>query len=531
MVSIFVADDEYNVVRLVKKIIDCPDVCVIGEAYNGIDTYRKIEELEPDILITDICMPGLSGIELIEKVKIKYPEMDVIIISGYQDFEYAHAALKFGVQEYLLKPIKKEELNSVLKGLVEKKNNKRIEKKKINHWHVELRKKYLYECAFRTKSGDELENSKMSGLFKNSDNMHICILKMDLSEWGDITEEQQKDIMGNVNEKLYSQFMESCTDVEYIGNGTKTIFFISLGNDSDVATNKNKIHLLEQIKSILKNENYKYGFLRFVMAFGSGFSSEEGMKESFDTALRTIEKRINKDAGIVIDYQDTKKRYYFGQRLSLTSCDYKKITQLTEKRNAADIMDYLENCMQIIEDKYKDKGCRYGLAMDAVNCVFSALNEMGFTEEKDYYNFSYAEKMVNDSSSSETMMSKLSEYIEKLFRCNMEQQNNKESKTIRLIKEYIEQNYNMPLTLEMVAREVCLSPVYLSALFKTETGVGFCNYLLEVRIEHAKNLLRTTNIGIGDVAYSVGYTDARHFSKLFKKQTGINPVEYRKFFS
>ena len=106
MYKIIIADDEIHILRLVKRFIKSEFLTVIAEAQNGIDAYQLTIDLKPDILITDIRMPGYDGIEMIKKLKTQMPDLNIIIISGYRDFEYAQEALRYGVMEYLLKPIR-----------------------------------------------------------------------------------------------------------------------------------------------------------------------------------------------------------------------------------------------------------------------------------------------------------------------------------------------------------------------------------------------------------------------------------------
>ena len=122
MLKVLIADDERLICRLVQILADWEALGmeVAGTAENGLEAQEKIRQLEPDILITDIRMPGLGGLELIEQAKALRPELEVIIISGYAHFEYAQSAIKFGVGNYLLKPIKKEELMGTLRTLGER---------------------------------------------------------------------------------------------------------------------------------------------------------------------------------------------------------------------------------------------------------------------------------------------------------------------------------------------------------------------------------------------------------------------------
>ncbi len=107
MLRIIIADDEFDIVELCRALITYPGAKIVGEACNGIDLLKKIRELNPDVVITDICMPGMTGLELIERAKQEFPTVNFIVMSGYTEFQYAQTALRFGVWDYLLKPLKK----------------------------------------------------------------------------------------------------------------------------------------------------------------------------------------------------------------------------------------------------------------------------------------------------------------------------------------------------------------------------------------------------------------------------------------
>ncbi|MBQ8144061.1 MAG: response regulator, partial [Butyricicoccus sp.] len=119
MLSIVIADDESGIIDLCKMLIEYPNAVVIGEAHNGLELFDKIGELHPNTVITDISMPGITGLELIEEAQTVYPDVNFIVMSGYTDFEYVQKALRFGVWDYLLKPLQKDELNRILRKLDE----------------------------------------------------------------------------------------------------------------------------------------------------------------------------------------------------------------------------------------------------------------------------------------------------------------------------------------------------------------------------------------------------------------------------
>ncbi len=536
MASLIIVDDEYNIIELVRKLIECPDIEITGEALNGGDAYRLVCEKRPDILITDIRMPGCSGIELIEKVKAEFPETDIIVISGYRDFEYAHSALKFGVQEYLLKPIKKAELNSILNKLVKQKESRMQEKERQNHLEEkleksvqDLRKEFLYQYILSERAWDEDGAGKMGRLFIFQAVAQVAVLKMDMEEWQPMNSEQLKEVMGNISGKLYAVIKEMCQDAEYVCMENEAVFFLFYQREEGWEGKAKE--MLAQIKKTLKNENYKYGFLRFVFAMGEKVQRSQDICDSYETALKTLEKRVNKEAGLIIDYAQVRKKYYFGSREWFTTQEYKEIVRYTEGYDGDSIMELFETVLYRHVQQLEDVSCAYQIACAAVRIINAALVSRGLKETAEEFKVQNMEKRIYDSPSQERIKSSFAAYLQSLFRFCTEQQQNKESRPIRIIKEYVNENYASPITLEEIARQVYLSPVYVSATFKAQTGVGFTAYLIEVRMDKAKELLRSTGMNVSEVARKVGYTDVKHFGKLFKKQTGINPAEYRRLFS
>lgn len=536
MASLIIADDEYNIVELVRKLIECPDIEIAGEALNGWDAYRLVCEKKPDILITDIRMPGCSGIELIEKVKAEFPETDIIVISGYRDFEYAHSALKFGVQEYLLKPIKKAELNSILKKLIEQKESRMQEKErqhrleeKLKKSVQDLRKEFLYQYVLSEREWDEEGVGKIERLFIYSACAQAAVLKMDVEEWQPMNQVQLKEVLENICAKLYAVIKEMCLDAEYVCMEKQAVFFLFYQKGKDWEEKVKE--MLVQIKKVLKNENYKYGFLKFVLALGERIQDSRNIHDSYLTAIKTMEKRINKETGLLIDYGQVRKKYYFGSREWFTAQEHKEIIRYTEACDADSIMELFETVLYRYEQQLEDVSCAYQIACTVVRIINAALVSRGFKEEKEEFRAENMECRIYDCPSKERIKALLATYLEALFQFCVEQQQNKESRPIRIIKDYVNENYASPITLDEIARQVYLSPVYVSATFKAQTGMGFTAYLIEVRIDKAKELLRTTGMNVSEIARKVGYTDVKHFGKLFKKQTGINPAEYRRLFS
>lgn len=537
MLRLVIVDDEYSIIELVKNLIECPDVQIVGEAQNGIDAYPLVLEMKPDVLITDISMPGCSGIELIEKIKMVLPEIEIIVISGYRDFEYARSALKSGAKEYLLKPIKKNELNSILyklaeeqKGMVKERQDKEVLENKLEKSVQELRQKFLLEQI--NDNEKNAEDSRISELFNFKEGIFgIAILKMDFQEWSFLSEKQTNTLLENTCEKILLILKTICYDAEYLcydANG----YFLYNYNQTYLSKGNKEIQLkMDQLKTLIKNINYKYGFLRFVLGIGEKQKQVEDIKRSYISATWLLHKRINKNMDVIIDFAALKDRTDYESEQKLTQSEYQDLEQTIKKLDIPKSLEVINGCINNRGQKAGEYSWIYVLSKEMVISFNRIINSMGTINDYDFPNEKEIIWKINSSSDVDTIKGFLENYLKELFDFYIQKQSNKESKQIRIIKEYVERNYAAVISLEDIANIVFLSPVYVSAVFKAQTGMGFTSYLIQVRIEKAKELLRGSLLTVSEIAQKVGYSDPRHFSKLFKKQVGIKPVEYRKFYS
>lgn len=533
MVSVLIADDEEDIIALVKKLIVYPQVKVIGEADNGEDAYAQILEKKPDLVIIDISMPKMSGLEVIEKVKRTCPDMAFVVISGFRDFEYAQSALRFGVSDYLLKPIKKQELNDILKkvDLRLQSANQMLEKrdlmqKNINESRKLIRMNYVRQLL-HSINGEPMEIPQMGGehVFAFGNGGFQCMLvKLDEGH----LEEPVQSLLQETGELLRKGAAEYCQEIEFAVVKNKMYFLLNYyeGKSQEEINQFYKI-----CENLLKDINYKFGFIRVTAGFSQVMRSKEQMRRAYKQAEFAILERLENQAGILWHFSPEREMVYRNEFCFQSWANEKRIGSAIERLSEPEVEEAFQKCWEEFVVRKKIPGAAYKTGVKFVSFMHMTLQGI---LPADIINYSEYEKIyaVMDNCFEPAQIKKaVMDYIGGFISWCAQAAHNGEAKPVRMAKSFVEEHYAEAITLEDIARYVCLSPTYFSSLFKTETGQGFLSYLQNMRIDRAKQLLRETSVSIGDIAKMVGYADVKYFSKLFMKETGIKPSVYRKFYA
>ena len=533
--KILIADDEVSIIQLIRKLIS-PDIAhrIVGETTDGISALSMIEEVKPDIVITDIRMPGLNGIELIREAKERGFLTEFVIVSGYKDFSYAKAAIKYGVSEYLLKPIKADELNAVLQTVLEKRGETEKLKTRIADMEQTIvqnrigKRRAILECYVR-----QLEDVSSYFHVEQEDNFRqvfdvhdgifsVLIVKLDT----DMPEEthvliQNLELLGD---KFYRLIKTSCYDGQTYCCGSRCYL---LFHTSKQGYDK----ILEDLEIMMNHKTSQYNLYQVTVAVGSSEYGIQGITQAFLTADYALMQRftLGKERLIVYDRQPVWQNLKFlstEMKLKLDKAVYeynaracaeilKKIyleVYRQYKRDAYYVKKYLDEAAEYIELRLNEKQSQY------IEPRASRLR-VNLIQQSDF--------CTSCESLMELYINSLSNEIEKAG----EEQKDGLSRPIKCMKQYIKEHFASNLSLDEIAGAAELSNAYGSSIFKKETGMTITNYLIQVRMEEAQRLLRETNLTINEVGYKVGYLDARYFSKLFIRVVGVKPVDYRKFYN
>ena len=466
-ISAVILDDEKHVVNLIKALLPWDEIGIEykGEAYNGEDGLSLVLSVHPDIVITDIMMPGMSGLDLIEETHRRFPEIEFIIISGYREFDYAQTAIRSGVENYLLKPIDRDELISTLSKLKASILRRRDIARQIELSDEEKKGKSLSEAIFGEvdKTGSLLVVKIDSGSSFLSDDEYRVL-----------------------HDKAGSLAMKT-GEAEAICYRNDIIAILLKDGSDPVESSEVISYALKAIPLL---------FPRIMLSFFLYPADGSSLKDVYQCIDKLLPFRYS-IKGLILPQRIPSSDD--SSIISWWSSMSDKMIDSMDNAVIAKSLDAFENAI--------DKG--YGL----FRTLRDALPSISIAPDAD-------ELLIRFRMHLMTFLVKIASEKEKA-----------ERKPIRDAVRYMNSHFtDSDFSLESVSAIAGLSPTYFSLLFRKETGKGFQEFLLDIRINKAKDMLRDTQLTIYEIADKVGYSDAKHFSKVFQKKTGVKPNEFRKLY-
>lgn len=529
MQKVMIADDEERICRLIEALVDWKalDMEVAAIAHNGLEAVELVLKQRPDILITDIRMPGCSGLELIEKVKKDAPELEIIIISGYAHFEYAKSAIKYGVGEYLLKPINKEELSMTLERLkakiktrLQEEEDKLLREQKSRHDVQKLRKLLLERLLEQKEETLSFQALREEYYLKMRPGCFQAIwLKIDSPE--ELGEEGKHIVIERSGRLLEGNLQHKCFDM--LGNGQDWGGYVGILNYEKGKQGEIR-RILKDCLNQLESGKKLYGDVLFSMAVGSVVSEPSEMAKSLQEASVIIEERLLKGTGRLLDYMPAGRSLLHEK--SLLEKYLRSITHAIEIMSREEAQKALEQVKSGVLEVKEVRG--YELFELVSSCGALFLSQVESKERREKLE-RFAEK-CRQCSSQEMLFQTLGDLQETYIEELLQKREGDMVRPIRQAKQYIQNHFSEPITQEEVSSAVGLSSAYFSALFKKEEGEGFAKYLAGVRMEQAKILLRESNISVSEICRKVGYNDLKHFTHNFEKAAGLKPTAYRKLY-
>lgn len=529
ILKVMIADDEERICQLIEALIDC-DVLhmeVVGVAHNGLEACALVKKIKPDILITDIRMPGYSGLELIERIKTDQAELEIIIISGYAHFAYAQTAIKFGVGDYLLKPINREELTGTLQKLGERIRERR--QRAEDHWRIQQKNEAdirlfqtnlinrLTEESIWEPSLEELREKyyleAIEGVFQG------FTAKVDCEDEGTVGSAAIDIILDKVQSLLEKSLSYRCSAFVIRRKGSGCTGFLNYDNEKTEEIRRIFRDCLNQ----LEGEKEIFGPVMFTAALGSVRRDAGSLQKSVREAALIIDDRLLKGTGKLLERVPSASAIH---EQNILERYVRQIVHAIEVMSAQEAEEAVEQMRRTIFEVRDVKG------FEVRELVYSAAGL--FLSQVEVKNRAEAIKDFKECcslcGSVDSLFGRLcslqKDYVEEMSRRH-------EADTvrpIRMAKQYIQNHYSEPITQEEVSGAVGLSAAYFSALFKRVEGEGFAKYLIGVRMEQAKALLRETNIPVSKICQQVGYNDLKHFTRTFEKATGVKPTVYRKMY-
>ncbi|QNK40050.1 response regulator [Caproicibacter fermentans] len=538
MIKVIIADDEDKVCQLIRNLVDWRelDMEIAGIAHNGVEALDMVRELSPDLMITDIRMPGYDGIEMIRRARGLSENLSFIIISGYQHFEYAQDAIKYGVGDYLLKPIKREDLMASLNRIRQKhlRRSERISKEKMLYDQLKCGTEKLRQNLFadllpgKAVLPDGAGPVEVNRTYRYSFRpglYQVCAVKIDCG-WEDEYDSAIRILEDKAVQIISRTLKGICFDLETSFMDSTTWCVLNYAPEQKKNLRKSMKSLLDELML------QKAAFEKFSFTLGIGEAEPEVLMlhRSFQSAKYAVEQRLVVGCDRLIE--PAHPPVSTGCADGLLSDFDRKLSLFLEILDRDAVQACILQLGKKIEEEKKLSGEEiFYVASQAFDLYLTHLRGLKIAVESGGERRGDFLTRANRCGSVSQLFAYLCARVTGSLDRIAEEKRQTDTRPIRQAKQYIRQNFRSALTLEEVSGTVGFSPTYFSTLFKKETGSNFVDYLSEVRMEEAKRLLRETNLNVAAVCEQVGYSDQKHFTKSFRKFTGLKPNEYRKLYA
>ncbi len=534
MFKVFLVEDEIVVREGIRKNIlwEQYGFFYAGDAPDGELALPLIRQIQPDLLITDIKMPFMDGLALIELVRKELPRTKIVIISGYDDFSYAQQAIRIGVEQYLLKPIIKEKMVEVLVDLKNKMEADQRQQEYIESFRREAqeyenfsRRRFFEQIVTGGLSVSEIsETAKAMGINVNAPFYNIVLFSLSGAEYDGSAPESYTDALAVVQEKV-TQFILGQPQLILFRWNITTYAILVKGMHEDIIARTS-----ECIENIRNHCTLAGGDVGWHIACGTPISRLNAIPICFAEASRILsyrylcpEEHILSEASI----GDFRKMNGSGTEKGKKEINQECVRNFLSSGAEEEIDRFIDQLMQSAGDEAVSLPlfCRY-LTMTIYFAAVKYLDSIGCHADS----FWSLELRPNDDT---TSPEEVRQYARRVMGQAIELRDRESAKQQRdLLKKamgFIDEHYKEEsISLDRVAKKVNISPNYLSAIFSQEAGQTFIDYLTSKRIEEAKRMLRQTDRRSNEIAFAVGYKDPHYFSFVFKKVVGLTPSDYRR---
>ncbi len=527
MYSVFLVDDEPIVLEGIRSKIDWEKAgfTFAGEATDGEIALSMIHEIKPDILITDIKMPFMDGLELSAAIKKTQPWIKIIILSGHDEFDYAKKAISIGVEDYLLKPFTSEDVIASLNKIADQIDRERTQLSDISRMKEELK---THEKLIQK----EFLNNLVHGAADLTNLMSKC------QELGiNLFSRCYKIFISRIESRTHNirNQEEACSRLNsYSGTWEGTYSFFHHSNrlvcickgSSAGELEETVFRLAETIEHIATQNEDCY----VITGIGKTVEHLSLISSSYDDAKKIIELDNSRNEENRIISSDDLPPLNASGLLELNENDpLVDRLKYAGKNDVAAIID--ESMALIYNNKSQFNVFASYLLVDMIFAVSKLVESLGGDIKQINPEIVQRQFVDNAVKDEENFIKTLEEVLNFALEYRNSKMTGKYGDTILKAKKYIEENYaDQNTTLTTVAEAVAMSPNHFSSIFSHECKTTFIEYLTNVRIENAKRLIKETDMKGYDIAYECGFSDPHYFSYIFKKNTGLSPREYKNAF-
>jgi two-component system response regulator YesN len=489
-----------------------------GEAPDGEMALPLLQTTKPDLLITDIKMPFMDGLQLCKVVRERLPGTKIVILSGHDEFEYAQEAIKLGVTEYLLKPVTVQDLHKVLQKVAFQIDQERIEQENLQKLREQVEENRTVLCEkFLLKlivgavtSAEAIEQSERLGLDLVARYYVVVLIRVESSapfeqlDYGECQKAQ----------RIVSDLVANNPDVFVLKKDLEEVVLLFKGNTPEYVEEERDL-LLEQLARHAADTRCK-----FTIGMGTVKKRIADINQSFVESLShaqngTSQYREGTEEGV--------------DKAELLKVDKSAVEDYLKCGVKEDFDDfYAFFLLPLGEAILRSSIIKNYIFMDLILTTARFVNELGGDVDQVIPELDHIESVVSNVRTIEEIRTNAQQILLSALAFRDSQTSNQHVGMLQQAKEYIEHHYTDPnMSLNEVAARVGHSPSHFSTLFSQESGQTFKEYLTQLRIKRAKELLRTTTSKSAEISYQVGYNDPHYFSYVFRKRTELSPKEFR----
>ncbi|URN94687.1 MAG: response regulator [Candidatus Pristimantibacillus lignocellulolyticus] len=523
MFKMVFADDETHFRTYFRNVIDWNkyEIECCGEARNGMEMMALIEESEPSIVFLDINMPYMNGIEVAQNIKHLYPSIFIVMVTGHNEFDYIHQAMKIGVDDYILKPFNDEELLQTIQKVKSKLDQERLENIKRENELKFNKDSLLYYMVSHDLSKEEaMFKDKFNELFHIQPVSRFQSLCIEINTENDIDDNEMK-LRKYIVHNILSDLFPNERDRYFFYGPENQVILIAFGHYIASTNNVSEI-AMQQLYDVVKKR------FRFNINIGIGeiYESVVDIKKSYLEALLAIQYKLLYSDKDVIYYSELETTKLANGFYSSDLND--ELLKCLRKQDKEKINRELEKIHQDIVKMNVSIENVQMMMLSLVSVVMIYLNESNNKLENLFsVNYSPIDE-IKKMRSIKIAMEWIGDLYMSALDLTKKQKNTKSSQLLTKAMQIIEQNYaNSELKIEDISRQLFIQPRYLLKIFKEGIGISANDFLIETRMNQAKRiLLEENNFKLSYIAEQVGYNDLAYFSKSFKKHTGFTPSEF-----
>ena len=524
--TLLLVDDEEEVIQVIMHKVPWEELgfSVIGHANNGVKALEMIEESQPDVVMTDIRMPYMDGLELCSCIRQKYPATHVLLFTGFDEFEYAKEAVHLEIEEYILKPSNASELESVFAKLKVKMDQEISEKKNV----AVLQDYYMHSLPqMQANFYSMLIEGRIpeDELYKYLDNYQIsvagplfCCLVIHVSKTNAPQDMDERLLVASVDKQAREQLAAkwAAKSFTYLDN---TVMIVQLKDENALP------ELTDECDRFCK---YMHRMIRAVVTVGVGQVCQHmtDLPQSYSSAKEAVSYRVLYGGTRAINIREI-----IPQKRELQAADsdseLSELLKMISLGSETEIMEAIEAYLDKIYVRSRSLQEHQIALMELISALyrFAVNNDLALDEDSAAIMGEYP-RLINMEK--DVLKQWLRDHCLRLHESIQSARDSSTQSLIRRAKEYVHNHYqDEGLSLDDICETLGISNSYFSSVFKKDTGDSFIGYLTEYRMEKAARLLIETTEKSYMIAKSVGYSDPNYFSYVFKRQFGISPSKYR----